>query len=420
MTYMLDEIRQQPDVVRRILSDEYPSVEALAAEVRRRKIAYVYVAARGTSENAALYCKYLLEIQHGLPVALAAPSVFTLYDVVPHFGANALVLGISQSGAAPDVIEVVRRARESGALTASITNDAASELARTAQFSLVIGAGEEIGIAATKTYTGTLALLALFSTALDTTHPERLEHLHRVPGLMEQALDLDDAVHHLVEKYADLSGCVILGRGYSHATAADLALKLTQTCGVSASAYSAANFQHGPITQVVQGYPCLLFAPDGKAFAPMARLGRKAPRPAPGLDLLCPRRRISRRQRNRRPHPRRGCRMGQPPGLRPRLPAFHLLALPAERPRPGQPARPRHPHPDPLNLTSTNKNARPHLRPGRLSCSSAAVSARLAPSQRPISAFSAAALTSPLSSAAAFRNATCASVRWPRNFKPNP
>jgi glucosamine--fructose-6-phosphate aminotransferase (isomerizing) len=78
MTYMLDEIRQQPDVVRRILAEEYPSAEALAAEVRRRKIASVYVAARGTSENAALYCKYLLEIQHGLPVALAAPSVFTL------------------------------------------------------------------------------------------------------------------------------------------------------------------------------------------------------------------------------------------------------------------------------------------------------------------------------------------------------
>ena len=283
MTYMLDEIRQQPEVVRRILSEESASVEALAAALRRRQTAYVYVAARGTSENAALYCKYLLEIQHGLPVALAAPSVFTLYDVVPRFGENALVLGISQSGAAPDVIEVVRRARESGALTASITNDSASELASAAEFPLTIGAGEEIGVAATKTYTGTLALLALLSTALGAAHPERLEHLRRVPGLMEQALDLDDAVHHLVEKYADLSGCVILGRGYSHAAAADFALKLTQTCGVSASAYSAANFQHGAITQVVQGYPCLLLAPDGKAFAPMARLAEKLRAQHPAL-----------------------------------------------------------------------------------------------------------------------------------------
>ena len=283
MTFMLDEIRQQPDVVRRIMQDEFPRAEALAAEVRRRKIAYVYVAARGTSENAALYCKYLLEIQHGLPVALAAPSVFTLYDVVPNFGPNALVLGISQSGAAPDVIEVVRRARGSGALTASITNEAGSELAQSAEFPLLIGAGEEIGIAATKTYTGTLALLALLSIALDDTHPERLEHLRRAVNSMQQALELDDAVHHLVEKYADLSGCVILGRGYNHATAADLALKLTQTCGLSAQAYSAANFQHGAITQVVQGYPCLLFAPDGKAFVPMVRLAEKLRAQHPAL-----------------------------------------------------------------------------------------------------------------------------------------
>ncbi len=283
MTFMLDEIREQPEVVIRIIAEEFPRAEALAAEMRRRGTAFVYVAARGTSENAALYCKYLLEIQHGLPVALAAPSVFTLYDAVPRFGPNALVLGISQSGAAPDVTEVVRRARESGALTASITNEMSSELAGVAEFPLFIGAGEEIGIAATKTYTGTLALLALLSVALDAARPERLEHLRRAATSMTQALELDDAVHHLVERYADLSGCVILGRGYTHATAADLALKLTQTCGVSAQAHSAANFQHGAIAQVVSGYPCLLFAPDGKAFAPMARLAEKLRAQHPAL-----------------------------------------------------------------------------------------------------------------------------------------
>jgi glucosamine--fructose-6-phosphate aminotransferase (isomerizing) len=283
MTHMLDEIRQQPEVVRRIISEEFHRVETLATEVRRRKIAYAYVAARGTSDNAALYCKYLLEIQHGLPVALAAPSVFTLYDTVPKFGENALVLGISQSGAAPDVTEVVRRARESGALTACITNEADSALASVSEFPLLIGAGEEIGVAATKTYTGSLALLALLSTALDDTHPERLEHLRRAADAMEKALGLDNAIKHLVEKYADLSGCVILGRGYNHATATELALKLTETCGIAARAYSAANFQHGPIAQVVRGYPCLLFAPNGKAFTPMAKLAEKLRAQNPAL-----------------------------------------------------------------------------------------------------------------------------------------
>ena len=272
MSHMLDEIQQQPDVVRRIISEEFRHVEALAAEIKRRQIAFAYVAARGTSDNAAMYGKYVLEIQHGLPVALAAPSVFTLYEAVPRLGDNALVLGISQSGAAPDVLEVVKRARETGALTAAITNVPDSPLARAAEFPLSIGAGEEFGVAATKTYTGSIALLALLSTALDDTHPERLEHLRRAADSMEMALGLDEAIRHLVDKYADMSECIILGRGYNHATAMELALKLTETCALSAQAYSAADFQHGPITQVVSGFPCVLFAPDGKAFAPMAKL----------------------------------------------------------------------------------------------------------------------------------------------------
>jgi len=285
MSHMLDEIRQQPEVVRRIISEEFHRVEALAAAIRRRRVAFAYVAARGTSDNAALYGKYMLEIQHGLPVALAAPSVFTLYEAVPHLGENALVLGISQSGEAPDVLEVVRRARETGALTASITNVPDSPLALAAEFPLLIGAGEEIGVAATKTYTGSLALLALLSTALDESHPERLEHLRRAADAMERALSLDDTIRHLVDRYADMDDCVILGRGYNQATTMELALKLTEACGLSARAYSAADFQHGPISQVVSGFPCLLFAPDGKAFAPMVKLAEmlRAQHPA----LIC-------------------------------------------------------------------------------------------------------------------------------------
>lgn len=275
MTHMLDEIRQQPETVRRLIEKEYRSVEALAEEIRRRDIRFAYLAARGTSDNAAIYGKYVLEIQHGIPVGLAAPSVFTLYDTVPHLDSHALVLGISQSGAATDVIEVVRRAREAGALTACIINEPGSPLSEAAEFPLQIGAGEELGIAATKTYTGSLALLALLSTALDTGHPERLEHLRRAADTMERTLRLDDAIHHLVQKYRDMQGCVILARGYNQTTAEEAALKLTETCYVGARAYSAADFQHGPIAQVNRGFPCLLFAPDGKAFAHMAGLAEK-------------------------------------------------------------------------------------------------------------------------------------------------
>ena len=283
MTHMLDEIREQPQVVRRIVDEEFHRAEALAAEIKRRQIAYAYVAARGTSDNAATYGKYLLEIQQGLPVALAAPSVFTLYNTVPRFGPNALVLGISQSGAATDVLAVVRRAREAGALTACITNEPDSELAQAAEYPLFIGAGEEIGVAATKTYTGSLALLALLSTAMDENHPERLEHLRRAADAMERTLKLDDTLHHLVDKYREMRDCIVLGRGYNQATAAEIALKVTETCYISAQAFSAADFQHGPIAQVASGFPCLLFAPDGKAFAPMAALAEKLRAQHPAL-----------------------------------------------------------------------------------------------------------------------------------------
>lgn len=269
---MLDEIRQQPEVVRNIIENEYRSVEALAQEIKRRKISFAYVAARGTSDNAAIYAKYMLEIQHGIPVALAAPSVFTIYETVPVFGPNAFVLGISQSGAGPDVIEVVRAARAQGALTACITNDSGSDLARVAEYTLCLNAGEELGIAATKTYTGSLAMLALLSTALDDNHPERVVHLQRAADGMEKALKLDMALHQLVERYKDMNECVVLGRGFNHCTAFEIALKLTETCYVSARPYSAADFQHGPIAQVNSGYPCLMFAPDGKAFTPMSDL----------------------------------------------------------------------------------------------------------------------------------------------------
>ncbi len=283
MAHMLDEIRQQPAVVHRIVDQEFPAVEALAAEIKRRHIDYAYVAARGTSDNAATYGKYVLEIQHGLPVALAAPSVVTLYGAVPKFDDHALVLGISQSGAAPDVLEVLKRARETGALTACITNEPDSALAQAAEFPLNIGAGEELGIAATKTYTGSLALLALLSCALDDSHPERLEHLRRAADTMQRTLRFDDAIHHLVAKYKEMQNCVILGRGYNQATAQETALKLTETCYISAQSFSGADFLHGPIAQVASGFPCLLFAPDGKAFAPMAKLADKLRAQHPAL-----------------------------------------------------------------------------------------------------------------------------------------
>lgn len=272
MSHMLDEIREQPQVVRAMIDTCYRSVEALRDAILARDIRFAYVAARGTSDNVANYAKYVLEIQHGIPIALAAPSVFTIYDALPHLDQHALVIGISQSGAGPDVLAVVERARKTGALTACITNEPASPLAKAAEFALVTPAGKEVSVAATKTYTSALAMVALLSCAMSEDHPEKLEHLRRAADVMEEALALDDPIHKLVRRYTDIANCVVIGRGYNHCTALEIALKLTETCYIGAKPFSAADFLHGPVALVDAGYPCLMIAPDGKAFPTMREL----------------------------------------------------------------------------------------------------------------------------------------------------
>ena len=268
---MLDEIREQPQIVRKIIETQMDRVEALRDAIVAREIRFAYIAARGTSDNVAHYAKYVFEIEHGIPIALAAPSVFTIYDAIPHLDKNAFVLGISQSGSAPDVIAVIEQARQTGALTAAITNSEGSALANAAEFSLLTPAGEEISIAATKTYTSALATIALLSTALS-RDPVRLEQLRRAADVMERTLGLDDAIRQLTTRYKAMTDCVVIGRGYNHCTALEIALKLTETCYMGAKAFSAADFLHGPVAQVHEGFPVLLIAPDGKAYKAMYEL----------------------------------------------------------------------------------------------------------------------------------------------------
>ena len=271
---MLDEIKQQPEIVRKTIDSQFRNTEALRDAIVDRDIRFAYVAARGTSDNAAHYLKYVFEIEHGIPIALAAPSVFTLYDAIPHLDRHALVVGISQSGTGPDVISVVERARTTGALTACITNDSASPLAQVCDFPLVTPAGPEKSIAATKTYTSALAMIALLSTSLSPDRPDRLEHLRRVADIMQQTLGLEDAIKQLVRRYEGMTSCVVIGRGYNHCTALEIALKLTETSYVGAKSFSAADFLHGPVAQVDEGFPVLLIAPDGKAYQPMMELAK--------------------------------------------------------------------------------------------------------------------------------------------------
>ncbi|HEY0070301.1 MAG TPA: SIS domain-containing protein [Chloroflexia bacterium] len=271
---LIDEIREQPEVLQRWLDTSLDVVREIADVVRQRDVQYVFLAARGTSDHAGVYAQYLLGSRNRLPVALAAPSLFTMYPESPRLD-NALVVGISQSGQSPDIVGVIDEGRRQGAITLAITNHADSPMSRAAKLNLDIGAGQELAVAATKTYTAQLMALAALSVALDGNRLEDLEAMYRVPGAVEAALALDAEAERIATRHAALGQCVVLGRGYNYATAQEWALKLKELAYVFTDVYSTADFQHGPIAIVEEGFPILAVAPEGAVFSDMVSLLRR-------------------------------------------------------------------------------------------------------------------------------------------------
>lgn len=262
-THMLNEIQEQPAALRRVLSRTIDAVRQVALEMKQRDIDLVIIAARGTSDHAALYAQYLFQYLNGIPVALATPSLYTLYGTSPRLG-KALVIGISQSGESPDIVEVVARARASGALTVGITNQEESLLAKTAQHTLLCHAGSERSVAATKTYITTCAVLAMLSAHMPGGEPLR-ENLEQIPELVVAALTKEESIARVTERYTHARDCVVLGRVFQYSTAREAALKLEETCYVVATPFSSADFRHGPAALIERGFPAIIFAPPGRS-----------------------------------------------------------------------------------------------------------------------------------------------------------
>ncbi|MGH2536495.1 MAG: SIS domain-containing protein, partial [Candidatus Promineifilaceae bacterium] len=239
--------------------------EALAAALRRAQLEHVVIAARGSSDNAARYAKYVLGSLNGLSVGLAAPSLFTIYKRPPRFG-RALALAISQSGQSPDIVAVLAEARRQGALTAVITNAPDSPLAEQGDFVLELGAGPEQAVAASKTYTASLAAIALLSASLADSDEMRAA-LERLPAAAAASLALDAAVAEVAPRYRAMARCVVIGRGYNYATAFELALKLKELTYAVAEPYSSADFLHGPLALIEPGFPAIVIAPSGAMTA---------------------------------------------------------------------------------------------------------------------------------------------------------
>ena len=260
MSLMLNEIRQQPAALERTLRRELRGVERLRRLLAARRPRFIILAARGTSDNAAQFGRYLLEIATGIPVSLAAPSIFTLYGATLDFR-DALVVAISQSGESTDTNLVLEQARACGALTVGITNEEESALAGLAEHVFLVRAGREKSVAATKTYTGQLLMLYLLAYALGA--PLRVDDLRRLPDWAAAALRLEKEIAARAERYRFMEKAVVVGRGLNYSNAFEFALKLMETCYVMAERFSSADFLHGPIAMVASSSPVFLFAPAG-------------------------------------------------------------------------------------------------------------------------------------------------------------
>ena len=260
MSRMLDEIREQPLALERTLTEELRRLPRFQRLIEKKRPRLVVLVARGTSDNAALFGRYLLEITTGIPVSLAAPSIATVYKA-PIDYRDTLVVAISQSGESTDTNLVLERAREQGAITVGITNEKSSTLARLAEHTFLVRAGKERSVAATKTFTGQVLLMYLIATALG--GDIRVADLERIPELAQDALKLEPEIAVLSERYRFMRHAVVVGRGLNYANAFEFALKLMETCYVVAERFSSADFLHGPIALVEPSFPVFAFAPPG-------------------------------------------------------------------------------------------------------------------------------------------------------------
>jgi glucosamine--fructose-6-phosphate aminotransferase (isomerizing) len=226
--------------------------------------------ARGSSDNAALFGRYLLEITTGIPVSLSAPSVHTLYGAKLRLQ-NALVIGVSQSGEGEDINRVLENARACGAYTVGITNEAASTMAGVVDETLLMHGGRERSVAATKTFTGQMILFYMLAAEL----AERRVQYELIPEFTAKALEQQPAILELVQRYVFMENCVVVGRGLAYANAYELALKLMETCYVVAERFSSADFLHGPLAMVERHFPVIIFAPPGVMLSGVTDLMRR-------------------------------------------------------------------------------------------------------------------------------------------------
>lgn len=260
---MAAEARETPQRIAQQLVANAPRVEQIVSQIRQHAPKYVYMVGRGSSDHAGVFAKYLIEIELGLPVAAAAPSIASVYNKTLQLR-DALVLVISQSGRSPDILSQLAMAKHSGAMVVALVNDTGSPLAEQADFILPLHVGAERAVAATKSFLATLsALLQLVSVwSGDQALQQAVQQL---PQRLAAAMALEPQLN--AQALAQISHLVVLGRGLGYAIAREIALKLKEVCGIQAEAFSSAEFLHGPVTLVKNHFAIVDVTVEDESYA---------------------------------------------------------------------------------------------------------------------------------------------------------
>lgn len=269
---LLDEIREQPRVIRSLLEEQWRTVRAVAGAMIARSPSTIVLVARGSSDNAAVYGRYLFEVCNQRLTSLAAPSGLTLYGRGPRLERTA-VIGVSQSGQGEDVVAYLRAAQAQGAATVAIVNDEHSPLAHSAEWVLGCRAGPEVSVPATKTVSAQMMLLAMLSVALEDASSEP-DALRNLPGALEEAVEQRAAAAATATTLAETTLGSVIGRGFAFPPALEIALKLKETSYTRAEPFSAADFLHGPVALVEADFSALVIDVGGKSSEAAAEIVR--------------------------------------------------------------------------------------------------------------------------------------------------
>ncbi len=256
------EIREQPAVLARVKDTNMDTIRAIVADIKAGNITNVLFAARGTSDHACIYAQYLMHRFIGIPCALATPSTITAYQAEMKLE-HTLVIGVSQSGKAADVLAVLENGKKCGTITVAVTNDVSSPMAQSAKYHLYCNAGEEKSIAATKTFTAQMMLLALLCAEWS-GNDKLFAQLDQVSAGASEVLDTVPAqVERIISRYRYMEDAFVLGRGMAYPIALEGALKILETNKIRVRGYASSDFQHGPLAQVSEKTLVFVIAPQG-------------------------------------------------------------------------------------------------------------------------------------------------------------